>query len=100
MDEPLSNVGYVCPTHAPKPGKYAKHHPVDFLGANVKTSFRAPDGRIEHMWVFILGIDSDEKTLLGTLNNDPVFATQYRYGQRVKVQTWEVEDVLNARFQS
>lgn len=95
MVEPQSNIGYVCNGQEPKPGGYTEEDPYELLGYNVKTSFRAQNGRTEHMWVFVSAIDpDDESVLLGVLNNDPVYATQYHCGQDVKVALWEIEDVF------
>lgn len=88
------NVRYVCPVHAPKPGKYADSDARDFLGTNVKVGFLAPDGRVEHMWVYVIEANQEENSLQGIINNDPVYATQYSHGQYVEVQTWEIEDVI------
>lgn len=95
MREPKENIYYVCPNHAPKPGKYMDSDRLDFIGSHVKTSFVADDKRLEHMWVRIERIDEDfDDGLIGKLDNDPVFATQYQHGQTVKVRLWEIEDVL------
>lgn len=95
--EPLSNLGFVCPTHAPKTGQYKDHKPQDFVGKYVKLPFRgqAPDGeeRVEHMWVKVASVEKD--VCVGTLNNDPLLEMDFRCGSIVKFPTVQIEAVFS-----
>ena len=95
MKEPIWNTGLVCNDHAPKAGFFSNTDPEKFVGLYVKKTFIAPCGRKEHMWVKITHVaDKDKKEMVGILGNDPVYATQYRCDDVIKVLPEEVEQIL------
>ena len=46
----------------------------------------------EHMWVLVTQIDDQNMIFTGTLDNDPVFATQYSYGQILTLDLFQVSE--------
>lgn len=102
--EPDSNIGVVCPVHAPKPNPAYFTLPLEsFIGEHVKLGFDTglidgPDK--EHMWVKVTGLyDGDEgpEELVGVLNNDPKYVMDYKDGDAVIFSRTEIEDVYNGR---
>lgn len=100
-NEPLANVGLVCEHRAPKPGKYAGLPAQQFEGKFVKMGFKARhplSGRetIEHMWVKVVKVSGD--SILGTLDNDPVFVTEphVEHGDSVTLTVDQIEDVIES----
>lgn len=91
MEEPLSNIGFVCETHEPKPGKFKGQEPKEFIGKAVKLGFQHPKGK-EHMWVLVYGLGK-ETQLEGILDNDPIRVTDYKCGDAVGFDVEEIEDV-------
>lgn len=95
MREPIWNVGIVCSEHAPKSGLFSNSDPELFVGHYVKKAFLSPCGRKEHMWVKITHVsDKAKREMSGILGNDPVYATQYRCDDIIKVLPEEVEQIL------
>jgi hypothetical protein len=92
--EPASNIGLVCPLHAPKPNPIlAAMDPRAFLGQYVKIAFpclSCTPVQYEHMWVHVTRVLKGG-TLLGTLANDPVHQVGARYDSTVIVDTAEIE---------
>lgn len=94
----MSKTGHmVCKIHAPQAGKYADHDPKNFLNKLVKIPFKAfyPEtGKEtkEHMWVRVQSVNED--LLVGILDNDPMLMTGYVFGDAVKFQTKDIEDLL------
>lgn len=85
--EPMSNIGLVCPKHAPRSGLMTKVAPEAMVGRYVKKSFVGVDPRngkegIEHMWVLIQRVLADG-AMEGVLNNDPVFEMKVDCGDTV-----------------
>jgi uncharacterized protein YegJ (DUF2314 family) len=93
--EPLSNIRLVSPSCAPKSGYFSDVSPESLLGRYVKTQFKSESGKIEHMWVRVLRVDfTDPHAIVGKIDNDPVVAIQYKYGQLVSVKTCQIEQIL------
>lgn len=91
--EPISNIGFVCPDHEPKPGRYKGHDPKDFIGLAVKLGFPHSGGKAkEHMWVIVTGLGK-ETQLEGILDNDPVLVEDYDCGDGVGFDVEEIEEV-------
>lgn len=95
MPESLNNIGYVCPNHAPKSGKYVGQDPKTFIGKYVKLAFDDRNGKMkEHMWVKVVGFHDEQKgELRGVLDNDPVFEVGYVCGDELAFEVHEIEDV-------
>jgi hypothetical protein len=95
MKESPSNIGFVCPDHAPKPDAQYFDKPFDwFMGKFCKLGF--PTNRkeapfTEFMWVHVC--DHDGEFLVGNLNNDPVYVTEYKDGDGVAFVRNEICDV-------
>jgi len=93
MPEPISNIGHVCPVHAPKPGRFAGQDPQTFLGKVVKLGFKTTDGKTtEHMWVKVDKVNENGE-LEGVLDNDPVYDVGYVCGDALAFQVEEIEAV-------
>jgi uncharacterized protein YegJ (DUF2314 family) len=94
--EPLSNIGMVCPDHAPRPGKFTGQAPRSFVGKFVKLAFkgknpRTGDAGLEHMWVQVKYAIGDK--LKGKLANEPVSIMSYKHGDTVDFSVSEIEQV-------
>lgn len=85
------NIAWYCDKHAPKPIGF-KGDPKTLIGKNVKRAFHCEEG-IEHMWVLVQSI-TDDNVLLGKLNNDPTYDHGIAFGDEVKVQISEIEEIL------
>jgi uncharacterized protein YegJ (DUF2314 family) len=71
----------------------AAEPPDVFLGRYVKAAFPIPDSpHSEHMWVHVHTVTPDG-LLVGTLNNDPVRATQLHDGMRITLPRDRLEAV-------
>lgn len=70
MKEPTDNIGLVCSSCAPTPGKFSNSAPQEFINKYCKLGFISVTKRIEHMWVLVK--EEKDGKLIGTLNNDPV----------------------------
>lgn len=101
MKEPISNIGFVCSEHAPKPGKYTAYDPSKIVGSFCKLGFpcKKPDGSdlIEHMWVEVTEILGE--SLKGRLDNDPIGVYEGDFkglscGDNVEFTLEEVEEIL------
>ncbi len=88
-----SNIGLVCPEHAPQPGKYAGRDPKDFMGNYVKVALqeRGTD-RKERLWVVIDGIEDGKLT--GLINNDPVLDIGYKCDDRITISVGDIIEVF------
>ena len=104
MKESKSNIGAVHSSCAPKPDPIIAKKPVDwFIGKHVKLGFSVPQEIIdqggpkkEHMWVKVTrGVQEDEpqvgEELVGTLDNDPSYATDWTCGDTIGFRRDEVE---------
>ena len=102
------NVGMICPDCADRRkadlnatayelayyvGKFCKlAFPV--ASTVVAGSARQAKANKEHMWVKVIMLgDAGDKELLGTLANDPVYATQWAYGDVIDFNRGEIEQV-------
>lgn len=103
MNENRSNVALFCTKHSPKPMGIGKTDPQTLVGAHVKVFLVVPKAtrereRIsrEHVWVKVTSVAGAGRDLrlVGYIDNQPVFATQYKYGQEVRVNPKHVEQVL------
>jgi hypothetical protein len=94
QDKPESplNIGLVCPTHAPKPGKYTGQDPTSFLKKFVKLGFPSPQG-VEHMWVRVERLGTQGTELEGVLDNDPVYDVGFVCGDDIGFDVAEIEEV-------
>lgn len=96
--EPADNIRFVCQKHRPKKMADATKIPLKkYVGKFVKVAFPAIDlqGKrtTEHMW---LKVHSTEKgKLVGVLDNIPIFKTEVKYGDTVRVKRSEIEEMLN-----
>ncbi len=94
--EPISNYGFVCSSHEPKPGKYKDCDPKTFIGKAVKLGFPCKNGAKEHMWVLVH--ETENNLLRGELDNDPVLITDFdpplKCGDWIEFEVHEIEDVL------
>lgn len=94
--EPISNIGFVCSDHAPKPNEKYFDKPFDwFVGKFCKLGFQtnrkeAPFN--EFMWVYVT--NHDDEILVGTLNNDPLYVTEYKSGDGIAFDRSEICDVF------
>lgn len=91
------NVGMVCESCAPKPGKFTGQDPNSFMGKLVKLAFKAFNPRTqsqtkEHMWVRPQMIE--EGIITGILLNYPVLETEFNYGDAVSFRVSEIEDAI------
>ncbi len=98
MTENPANIRLVCPSHAAKPDpKFAKLLPASFIGGFVKIGIdvlhtvTASETK-EHVWVEVDGVIKDKLT--GIINNDFLYLTHYKCGDRVLVALEEIEDWL------
>lgn len=91
MKESPTNIGFVCKTHEPKPGKFSGQDPKNFLGKFVKLGFPSPQGT-EHMWVIVKRLGSQTQ-LEGALDNDSIYDTGYDCGDGVGFDVEEIEEV-------
>lgn len=109
MTESMGNIRFYCEEHAPAPKKeFAEKSPEFFIGKYVKKQFTVSDADLkvirgalgpgitapsgEHMWVKISSVDGDK--LVGTLDNDPIFAVHLLLGNTVRVSRDEIEEVI------
>jgi uncharacterized protein YegJ (DUF2314 family) len=64
-----------------------------FFGKNCKLVFPVGPTK-EHMWVYCTGLAKGGKGKLGgTLDNEPVVATELQYGDWVEFRRSQIEDV-------
>lgn len=101
MNEPASNIGFVCNDHAPKPGKFADADPTKLIGSYCKLGFQCkrPDGSplVEHMWVVVREVDGG--SLKGQLDNDPIGVYEGDFeglacGDTIEFKLEEIEDLI------
>lgn len=95
MKESPNNVVAVCKDCADKRREETQRHlPVldTLVNRWVKKAFSDPNG-VEHMWVKVTGVGVGGKTLIGTLDNDPVIVTNVSLHDEVIVGTSEIEEV-------
>lgn len=90
--EPLSNIGLVCRSHVPKPGKYSDINPSYFLNKIAKLGFPSPQGT-EYMWVLVKRLGNHGTDLEGVLDNNPVYDVGYDYGDGVGFDVSEIVDI-------
>lgn len=92
--EPLSNIFVTCPAHASKPDASLHDLPIEaYVGRWVKVGFNERNTqRREHLWVRIHATAAG-RTLLGTIDNDPVLDIGYRHGDGVVVDVTEIEAI-------
>ena len=65
----------------------------DFIGNHVKKAFHGGE-RIEHMWVKISGVNEENGTLIGILDNDPIYAPGLCRSDEVIVRREEIEQAM------
>lgn len=91
--ESPSNVGLVCPAHAPTAGKYVGQSPSNFIGNFVKVAFKCrTTERLEHLWVVVTEVEGADG-LRGKVNNDPVLDVGVKDGDEVVFTVAQIEDV-------
>jgi len=92
--ESSDNWGFVCPLHTPQPRPdLAAEPPEVFVDHYVKVAFPVPNStKSEHMWVHVTAVTEDG-LLMGTLNNDPVLATQLHDGMPITLARDGIEAV-------
>lgn len=98
MKESDSNIGYTCAEHSRKPDPKFKKMPIQFfLGKYVKKAFPGitPGGKtsLEHMWVRVMM--ANKSTLIGVLDNHPIYDMDIKRGSTVKVRRNEIEQVYD-----
>lgn len=106
MNEPesMSNVGACHSNCAPKPDAILAQKPLDwFIGKFVKLGFPVVEEIVaqggpnkEHMWVAVERIATEDEgpngeELVGKVNNDPVFATDWPCDSEVAFKRDECE---------
>ena len=100
------NVGLVCKDCAAQRKKDTNamaHEPEYFIGKHCLLPFaiRVPakaglpnKTRTERMWVYVVGPGlTDGKELCGTLANDPVYATEFAFGDIIEFSRLEIQAV-------
>lgn len=93
--EPLSNVGFVCAEHAPKPDPALHVHPPEFfVDKFVKLGFpmiHIATGlpTVEHMWVLVEKVVNGK--LRGVVNSDPIHIGEYHDGVEIEFEVTEIE---------
>ena len=93
MSESMRNIRFVEGLN-PNP-KYKKETPIWFVEKYCKLAFPCPDGRSEYMWVKVGGFAKNSTyELCGSLNNDPVYATNFQDGDEVEFNRDEIIDVI------
>lgn len=93
--ESPNNIRLSCPKHAPRPHpKYQSWNPQKFMGTHVKRAFLSKKSEKEHLWVKVNAI-KNEKTLIGTLANDPILDIGYKYNDPVEVDIICIEKVYD-----
>ena len=91
--EDPKNIYFTCPEHSAKPDRrYLNWRLEHFLGRHVKKSFNDNKGQTEHLWIKIFKIDGGK--LVGKVDNDPVFDIGIRFGNIVRVDRSEIEEVF------
>jgi uncharacterized protein YegJ (DUF2314 family) len=100
MSEKLSNVAVLCTKHAPKPCGLRGHDMEELIGSHIKVFLKVQEPTRsqrgisrEHVWIKVTAVIS-KSWLAGTIDNQPIYATQYHYGQRVNVNPDHIEDIL------
>lgn len=97
------NIAYICPEHqAERLREYQEKAEHDYnYGDYVKISIdcRDPDkdkmSHIESMWVQVLTVNKEERTIIGKLANDPVrVGSKHKYGDKITVKFSEICDFL------
>lgn len=95
--EPRSNIGMVCPEHAPRPNKelIKGKSPEDFISKFVKKAFTVPgeETLVEHMWIWVQEVVDGK--LAGRLDNTPIYNCGVKYKDRIVLGMEEIEDVLD-----
>ena len=61
------------------------------MGRFIKMAFQSEKSRVEHMWVRVTNVDGDY--LIGELDNDPLFVTHVKCGDRVVLSRVQIEAV-------
>lgn len=92
--EPRSNVFHTCAAHAARPRPELHGFPPEqYIGLFVKRAFpvKGVENSREHMWVKVTGHDGN--TLIGELNNDPVYEVGYACGDEVRFEITDIEAV-------
>ena len=91
MESP-NNWGFVCPKHRPKHDPIWDGMPLaDFMDRFCKLAFPCPNGDKEYMWVKVTGLaETEGEELGGTLNNDPIKATDFQNGDRIEFSRSEI----------
>lgn len=94
-----NNIIFKCAKHSSRPkARFQLMKPHEFIGRHVKRCFVGvsdSEGHQlrEHMWVKVTGV-KDSKTLIGTLDNDPVFPVGVKNGDEVLVELRVIEELL------
>jgi hypothetical protein len=115
-NEALTNMGFVCAKHSPRPNPKFKKIPLKkFYGKLVKLGFKVsvelrkeiktfmqenglkgePPTK-EHMWVRVLG-PGEKKELRGQLDNTPVFALDWDLESLLEFSRAEIEKFFDGK---
>jgi uncharacterized protein YegJ (DUF2314 family) len=88
--ENLENIRLFCSKCAPKPIDYQGDLD-NLVGRFVKIGFPAEGMNTEHMWVKVFLIDED--SIIGTLDNTPMYTDWIELGDCVMASRDAIEDV-------
>ncbi len=98
MNEPLENIGFRCERHRQLPNPVYNGMSLDwFRGRFCKLAFPGATDpeRKEYMWVKVTGLaETEGEELRGTLDNDPILATDFRCGDVIEFSRNEVLEVI------
>jgi hypothetical protein len=89
----LDNIAWHCPEHGPKPIFTTEPlpDPAMFVRKYVKKLFKPKEGKNEHMWIYVDGVE--EGRLIGRLVNVPLYEHGLRRGSHVVCTVVEIEQV-------
>ena len=99
MREPRENVRFVSKKYSQKMRRNYEHVEPEFLiGKSVKLGFKSSDGRIEHMWVWVIApvvCDGDCVGFKGILDNEPIMDVGFQYGEGVLFKKKDIEVIYD-----
>lgn len=78
-------------------GKYKDVNPSTLLDKYVQLGFKVKDHPtigVEYMWVLVGSLSCQDDELLGTLVNEPMYLTTFKYGDWVPFKLYEIVDVF------
>lgn len=104
VHENPSNIKGICRTCAEDRLEETQEN-IDQIIDNIENATKAfvkkcfTDGEYsEHMWVQVTDVNRKLRTIVGTLDNEPVAVQNVRYGDTIVVTFEEIEDCIAARL--